>query len=144
MRLRPSRDMETNIGILAGNKDSLWKYRNLLDCFEKETGYKLSMTLMMDWITAYRGMTFNQGGYDILILAEHRAETEDAELIESLLGKKESLIVLRLCSSPEPDGHIPGVIDVPDWDAMEQILKEKIGSLRKEYQTNRKLKGVKP
>lgn len=140
MRLRPSRDLETNIGILAGDNDTLWNYRNFLNCFEKETGYKLSITLVKDRITAWRGMTFNQGGYDILILDIHMDRTKDTKFIQSLFQKKSSLIILNVDSSPELEDRIPGVMYIPDLGTMTPILKEMVGALQREYQTDRQLK----
>lgn len=134
--------METSIGILARNNDNLWKCRDLLDCIEKETGYKLRLTLTKDRVTAWRGMGFNPGGYDILILLDDMDETMDGEFIRSLFKKKDKLIIMCLESGAQSKSYISGVMNIPDWEIMKQVLMEKIGILREEYHAGRMSKKI--
>lgn len=127
MRLKPTGDVEINIGILAVADDVLWRYRNSILDFQEETGYKISMMLAKDRETVGRVMTFVPGGFDILIVEVPFMPLPFFTFIEKLLKRKDDLVILFQDTEREDiRKEYPGVIFVPNEDTLMDVLKEKI------------------
>ena len=69
MRLKPTGEVEINVGVLVNNNEVLWEFREFLVELEAESDYKISMMLAKDRETILRVMSFIPGGFDIIIVA---------------------------------------------------------------------------
>ena len=70
MRLKPTGDVEINVGVLVNSNEVLWEFRDFLVKLEAEEEYKISMMLAKDQDTILRVMSFIPGGFDIVVVAE--------------------------------------------------------------------------
>lgn len=131
MRLKPTGEVEINVGVLVNDNEVLWEFREFLVGLEAESDYKISMMLAKDQGTTLRVMSFIPGGFDIMIVAGQLPSIAYSAFVDEALKCNADVRILFQgdIEMEFADGLFPQIMFVPNRSRLKLLAKEKIGSL---------------
>lgn len=133
MRLRPTGNVEIDIGVLVYSNEVLWEFRNYLIGLEAQAEYKISMLLAKDKETILRVMSCIPGGFDIIVVAERLPGAACHILLEAGLKSNNDLKILCQSDSQMEEvvesGVNPRILFANNRDQLKLLVKENIDLL---------------
>ena len=138
MRLKPTGEVEINVGVLVNNNEVLWEFREFLVELEAESDYKISMMLAKDRETILRVMSFIPGGFDIISVAGRLPSLAYSAFTDEVLKYNVDVRILFQgdIDMEFADGLFPHIMFVPNQSRLKKLTKEKIDFLIAEKLTN--------